>query len=159
MKRHLYGRRRASHAAARSLGIFSIALGLAEVLAPGALARALGMRGSAAWLRACGVREIATGIGILTLRDATPWVWARVAGDALDLATLGVGLSRSRKTASLLAATASVAGVTMADLATARVLSELRAKDRTQYRSYANRSGIRRGQSAKLAPPLEGVRV
>ena len=159
MKRPLYGRRRASHTAARSLGVFSIALGLAEVLAPRALARVLGMRGSEAWLRACGVREIATGIGILTMRDATPWIWARVAGDAIDLATLGVGFATSARTKSLAAAAASVAGVTMADLATAQVLSELRAKDRTQYRNYANRSGIRGGAGAKLAPSFEGVRV
>lgn len=159
MKGKLYGRRRASRSAAVSLGVFSIALGVVEVLAPRTLARALGMKGSEAWLRACGAREIATGIGILASRDAAPWLWARVAGDAIDLATLGSGFARSPRTARLAAATASVAGVTLADLATARVLSELRRKDRTGYRSYADRPGIRRDMAAKAPPPFEGVRV
>ena len=148
MKGKLYGRRRASRSAAVSLGAFSLALGLAEVLAPRALARALGMRGSAAWIRACGVREIATGIGILASRDAAPWLWGRVAGDAIDLATLGAGFGGGNKGALAFAA-ASVAGVTMADVATAQVLGELRKKDRTRFRSYADRSGIRRPAPAR----------
>lgn len=162
MKRQnvLYGRRRASRSAACSLGLFGIALGLAEVLAPRAIARMLGMRGAEAWIRACGVREIATGIGILTVRDATPWMWGRVAGDAIDLATLAAGFSGRGSKAALAMAGASVAGVTMADVATAQVLSELRKKERTQFRSYADRSGIRPGAAAKTAPPpFEGVRV
>jgi hypothetical protein len=160
MKRQnvLYGRRRASRAAACSLGVFGIALGLAEVLAPRMLARTLGMKGSEAWIRACGLREIATGIGILARRDAAPWVWGRVAGDAMDLATLGLGFANSRRTGSLLAATASVAGVTMADIAIAQVLSELRRKDRTSFRSYRDRAGIRRGAAA-TAPAFQNVRV
>ena len=45
--------------------------------------------------RAYGVREIAAGMGILGSRngDRAPWVWSRVAGDALDLASLSGGLS------------------------------------------------------------------
>lgn len=159
MKGKLHGRRRASRSAAVSLGVFSLALGLAEVLAPRALAKMLGMKQSARLIRAYGVREIATGIGILASRDAAPWVWGRVAGDALDLATLGVGFAASPRTASLVAATASVAGVTMADIATAQVLSELRKKDGTRFRSYADRSGIRRSAAAKAPPPMQGVRV
>ena len=155
----LYGRRRASRSAACSLALFGIALGLAEVLAPRTLAKALGMRGSEAWIRACGVREIATGIAILTLRDAAPWMWGRVAGDAIDLATLGTGFGKSDSTVGLVAATVSVAGVTLADIATAQVLSELRKKERTRFRSYADRAGIRRGAPATATPPLEGVRV
>jgi hypothetical protein len=162
MKRQnvLYGRRRASRSAARSLGLFGIALGLAEVLAPRAIARMLGMRGAEAWIRACGVREIATGIGILAVRDATPWMWGRVAGDAIDLATIAAGFSGGGSKGALAMAGASVAGVTMADIAAAQVLSELRNKERTQFRSYADRSGIRPGATAQAAPPpFEGVRV
>ena len=162
MKRQsvVYGRRRASRAAACSLGLFGIALGLAEVLAPRAIARMLGMRGAETWIRACGVREIATGIGILTVRDATPWVWGRVAGDAIDLATLAAGFRGKGNRAALTMAGVSVAGVTMADIATAQVLSELRKKERTQFRTYADRRGIRAGAAAKATPPpFEGVRV
>ncbi len=162
MKRQnvLYGRRRASRSAACSLGLFGVALGLAEVLAPRAMSRMLGMRGAEAWIRACGVREIATGIGNLTVRDATPWMWARVAGDAIDLATIAAGFSGRGSKAARVMAGASVAGVTMADIATAQVLSELRKKERTQFRSYADRRGIRPGAATKTAPPpFEGVRV
>jgi lambda repressor-like predicted transcriptional regulator len=154
----LYGRRRASRSAALSLGTFSIALGLVEVLAPRALARVLGMRGSETWLRACGMREIATGIGILSTREAAPWMWGRVAGDAIDLATLGAGFAGRGKKGALTLAAASVAGVTMADIATAQVLSELRKKGKTRYRDYSDRAGIRRAAVSR-APLAETTRV
>lgn len=46
------------------------------------------MHGQERLIRAYGVREIAKGVGILTSPNPTPWLWGRVAGDALDLATL-----------------------------------------------------------------------
>ena len=79
---------------ARGLGWFSIGLGLAEVLAPRALTRGLGMEGTEQTVQAYGVREIATGIGILSSNQPAPWIWGRVGGDALDLATLATGLQR-----------------------------------------------------------------
>jgi hypothetical protein len=78
---------------AYGLGWFSIGLGLAELLAPGRLAHAIGMEGSESVLQAYGLREIGTGIAILASDNPAPWIWARVAGDALDLATLATGLS------------------------------------------------------------------
>ena len=45
---------------ARGLGVFSIALGVVEVIAARALARTLGMEGQETLIRAYGVREIAT---------------------------------------------------------------------------------------------------
>src|SRR5947209_10102577 len=72
---------------ARGLGWFSIGLGLAEVLAPHAMADLTGVR-SPALLRAYGLREIICGIGILGSARPAGWLWGRVAGDALDLATL-----------------------------------------------------------------------
>ena len=36
-------------------------------------------------------REIVTGIGLLASSDPRPWIWGRVAGDALDLSTLALG--------------------------------------------------------------------
>src|SRR5688500_4378494 len=78
----------ASNALARSLGVVSIAVGLAELLATRRLSRALGMWGDHNVVRAYGLRGIATGVGILAANDPTPWIWGRVAGDALDAATL-----------------------------------------------------------------------
>ena len=77
-----------AHSMARGLGWFSIGLGLAEVLAPRALTRGLGMEGNEQLVQAYGLREIATGIGILSSDQPAPWIWGRVGGDALDMATL-----------------------------------------------------------------------
>ena len=61
-----------AHSMARGLGWFSIGLGLAEVLAPRALTRGLGMEGSEQLVQAYGLREIATGIGILSSDQPCP---------------------------------------------------------------------------------------
>jgi hypothetical protein len=73
---------------ATGLGWFSIGLGLLELGATRSLARWLGMDNHERLLQSYGVREITAGIGILGAKDPTPWVWARVLGDALDLGTL-----------------------------------------------------------------------
>jgi hypothetical protein len=109
---------------AKGLGWFSIGLGLAEVVAPGKLARWLGMEGSEQLLRVYGFREIATGVGILSRREPTEWVWGRVAGDFLDLATLAPGLAHdnpNRK--NVVTAMAAVAGVTVLDVLAGKQLS------------------------------------
>jgi hypothetical protein len=79
---------------ANGLGWFSIALGLTELVAAEPLGRALGIK-STALIRAFGVREIAAGIGLLTQERKGPWIWARIAGDALDCAVLGAALASS----------------------------------------------------------------
>lgn len=137
------GRRRGAHTTARALGWLSIGLGIAEIVASRPLARALGGPGGATGVRACGLREIATGIGILTSRDPAPWVWGRVAGDAIDVAALGSGMARGGSKAGGSAALAGVLGVAMVDIANATVLSELSRKSRTHWRDYSDRSGIR----------------
>ena len=86
---------RTNHSArtlARGLGWFSIGLGLAEVLMPGKLARFLGVPGNEGLIRACGAREIATGVGLLLTDDPKPWIYGRIGGDALDLAGLGLSI-------------------------------------------------------------------
>src|SRR5437764_2296926 len=65
---------------ARALGWFSIGLGLAEVLAPRDMAGLTGVR-HPALLQAFGVREIVSGLGILSSSRPTGWMWGRVAGD------------------------------------------------------------------------------
>ena len=70
------------------LGWFSIALGLTELFCARGVARALGMRGREGLVRLYGIREIASGVGIFAARDQKPWMWGRVAGDAVDVATL-----------------------------------------------------------------------
>src|ERR1700716_1775503 len=74
----------------QSLGWFSIALGAAEVLAPRAVARIIGVdeREHTTLLRSYGLRELAAGIGILSRPKPTYWMWNRVIGDAIDLSSL-----------------------------------------------------------------------
>ncbi len=98
----------------RALGWFSIALGATELLAPGALSRFLGVDKKGP-LRAFGLRELAAGVGILASDRAKPWIWARIGGDALDLAALGFAIARGHRRNALIAAGA-VAGVTALDL-------------------------------------------
>lgn len=109
---------------ARGLGLFSIALGLAEIAAPRRLAQALGMDGQETLVAAYGVREIATGIGILASADPTPWVWGRVGGDALDIATLATAFGKENpKNGNVAIALGAVLGVTVLDVLCATTLS------------------------------------
>ena len=135
-------------ALARGLGWFSIGLGLAEVLAPRALTRALGLHGQERLVAAYGVREIATGIGILAARDPTPWIWGRVGGDALDLATLAGGLHEgNRNRANVGLAMGAVAAVGALDVYCATALSGGSEAPR-QIRDYSARSGFPREPQA-----------
>ena len=110
---------------ANGLGWFSIALGLAEVAAPRGIARLIGVRPDHSTLiRAMGLRELASGVGILTQRTPATALWSRVGGDAMDLACLGAALfSPQAERARVLTAGAAVAGVTVLDVLCAQQLS------------------------------------
>ena len=102
---------------ATGLGLFSIGLGVAEVVAGRALGRALGMEDQTGLIRAFGLREIAAGVGIFSQPRPTAWLWARVAGDALDLAALGAAFNDDNpKRDNVGIAIGAVAGVTAVDL-------------------------------------------
>jgi uncharacterized membrane protein len=104
-------------ALARGLGWFSLALGTAQVAAPRGLARMIGLRAGpdqGAVMRVMGLREIATGVGILARPRPAEFLWARVAGDALDLALLMKADAKER--GRVAAAIAAVAGVTVPDV-------------------------------------------
>ncbi len=105
------------HPLATALGLFSLGLGLAEALAPGTMARATGVR-SPALLRAYGLREMMSGLGILTNKRPAFWLWSRVGGDVIDLATLAAGYveATSADRTKILASTAAVLGVTALDV-------------------------------------------
>jgi hypothetical protein len=143
-----------THALARGLGWFSIGLGVAELVAPGQLARFLGMEERTELIRAYGAREIMTGIGILSQQDPTPWLWGRVAGDAVDLATLAPGLRADNPSQrNVVVAVAAVAGVTMLDAMCAQRLSSERrtraaTRRRLRVRDYSNRRGMPRPPEA-----------
>jgi uncharacterized membrane protein len=109
---------------AAALGWFSLALGAAEVAAPGALARWAGVPERNGYLRTLGAREIVAGLGLLTGKRPVGWMWARVAGDVMDLVSLAAAArSPEARRGRIAAATALVAGVTVADWIAANQLS------------------------------------
>jgi uncharacterized membrane protein len=112
---------------ATGLGWFSIGLGLSQVLAPRGVARFIGVQDdvkNCALLRMIGLRELACGVGILTKRRPAGWVWARVAGDMMDIALLGSAMAGGApRRDKVSAATAAVLGVTALDLYDAVQLS------------------------------------
>jgi hypothetical protein len=126
---------------AKGLGWFSIGLGVAELFAPRWMARVTGLEGRERLVQAYGAREIATGVGILGSDNPAPWVWGRVGGDALDLATLGTGAGTSGRRLNATLALAAVAGVTMLDFAVARAVQR---RNRHQQFDYSDRSGFNR---------------
>jgi uncharacterized membrane protein len=131
---------------ANGLGWFSIGLGLAEVAAPGRVAELIGLRDddlTRKVLRAYGMREITSGVGILSQRNPAQWVWSRVAGDVLDLASLGKALksdevNRTRAAA----ATTAVIGVTAIDAYCAQQLSRTAERGREQDRAVRVRKSV-----------------
>lgn len=127
---------------ATGLGWFSIALGALELLATRELTSALGMRGNGLLVKLYGLREIATGIGILMSKDPTPWIWGRVLGDALDTGTLAAHLNEENPEESNVAmALGNVALVTAVDLYCACRLSEEERPAKPTY-DYSDRRGI-----------------
>jgi hypothetical protein len=148
---------------ARALGWFSIGLGLVELLAPKAVTRPLGMEsnGEDAIVRAFGIREI--GAGILTLStEKKIGLWARVMGDAFDVAALSTGLQRSnpmRKNVKV--ALATVLGIMALDIATAWAITARTARP-SKTRDYSDRSGYPNGgvrASARRYEPATQQRV
>ncbi len=139
-----YAKHGSADSMARGLGWFSIALGLAELAMPRTLTRSLGMQGRERLMSAYGLREVATGIGILSARDPTPWVWGRVAGDALDLGTLATALDGGNPRRDNVGfAFAAVLGVTALDVICATALG-MGQRRRGPVRDYSDRRGMPR---------------
>jgi uncharacterized membrane protein len=141
------------------LGYFSIGLGLAEFLAPKAMARVIGVKepdGTATnTMRMMGLREIGHGVAILSNQQPEKAMWARVAGDALDLAFLGKTLSNpDNDRGRTLFATANVLAVTALDVMAAKQLS--RQPDTAANRT-ADAGIIRTRRSITVRRPVNEV--
>lgn len=130
----------------RGLGWFSVAIGIAELVAPRRITRALGMEGQEGLVRAYGARELGAARLCLSV-DTTVGAWSRVAGDVVDIVTLltafkdGNAKKRNVGTALLL-----VAGITLLDLLAAQALVARNSR-RSAPRSYGDRSGFPQGVS------------
>jgi hypothetical protein len=150
---------------ARALGWFSIGLGLAELAMPRRLASIAGAPDAPRLTRAYGLREIGTGIGILTSKDPSPWLWGRVAGDVLDVATVGAGLVTRRRPMRTLASIAMLLGVAYVDMAVAEKAPPKRKLEKRSLRDYTSRSGFpkpaaeMRGIALRPSSPVTQARV
>jgi uncharacterized membrane protein len=112
-----------------ALGWFSLGLGLAEMLAPRQVARLIGIaptESAVNTLRAMGAREFGTGLVILRRPDNPAGLWARVAGDAVDLSLLGSARRDSTSPGRTTAAATAVLGATALDALCAMQLSRAR---------------------------------
>lgn len=101
---------------ARGLGWLSIGVGLTELTFAESICRFLGVRGRAGLMRVLGAREIATGMGLLSQPERRPWLWGRIAGDAIDLALLGALRDKPGATPWRIATTVAVLGGTLVDV-------------------------------------------
>ncbi len=118
-----------THKATYFLGWFSIALGVATIASPRSFTNALGTRDRTGLVRTVyGLREIAVGMGMLGSIDPQPYVWARVAGDALDMLTLASAHDEDNpKNRNVELAMLAVVGITALDVATATSLAKSRS--------------------------------
>ena len=124
------------HVLARALGWFSIGLGAIQLLIPGRLLRAVGLRptgGRRMLTRLIGVRELSAVPGLLAASAPVGWLAARAAGDVVDFMLLARGLGdrrTDRRRTSI--AMGAVGGVLAIDLA-ATMLARQKARGRSRH--------------------------
>jgi hypothetical protein len=129
----------------KALGWFSLGLGVAELLAPNYITRALGMEGQEALVRAYGAREISSGMLSLSTEKSLG-LWSRVGGDGIDIATL---LTAHRddnpKKENVTTALAMVAGITLLDIMAAQGTTSGHSRTSNDRNVYRARSGFPKG--------------
>lgn len=100
-----------------TLGWASLGIGLTELTFPERICRVLGLPKRSGLVRACGLREVASGLGLLLQPHRRQWAWTRVAGDALDFTLLAMSFWRPRANKTWLGAIiAGAAGLTLVDI-------------------------------------------
>ena len=122
---------------ATGLGWFSIGLGVAEIATPNLVANLIGVTDDSKTrkvLRFYGARELAAGFGILSQSSPSGWLWARVAGDVVDISSLCKAMTADDNDVGKgIATAAALIGVTLADVYCAKQLSNgvIRLESRT----------------------------
>ena len=139
------------------LGYFSLGLGLAEVLAPTAMSRLIGVKHpderSRTTMRLMGLREISNGVAILSNQQPEKAMWSRVAGDALDVALLGKTLANSdNDRGRTIFALANVLAVTALDIMAAKQISR---QPETVANEKMDRGIVRTKRSITVNCPVE----
>ena len=132
---------------ARALGWFSVGLGVTELVAPGWIARKLGLEGKEGLIRAYGARELASAVPTLSV-DKPIGLASRIAGDVLDLGTLALALRPDNpKRGNAAVATALVVGVTLLDLVAYAGVKSAHRREPGDGRDYSDRSGFPKGEA------------
>lgn len=132
----------------RNLGWFSIGLGVAELFAARTLTRTVGLHGWEGMARACGAREIASGIVTLST-ERQSGLWMRVAGDVADIAALSRALhpwNPMRQNAKMVMM--AVVGITALDVIAAVAVTRQNHRPGVGQRTYRDRSGFPQGLAA-----------
>src|SRR4051812_10328460 len=133
----------ATYRLAQGLGVFSIVLGMIELIWGGPLGRSLGLDGYEWIVRVYGAREMLNGILILASKDPTPWIWLRIIGDALDAGTLIWGYMRHPEDATgIIIAFIAVTPVVIADIFCAIKLTRESKQPLAPAKDYSDRSGF-----------------
>jgi uncharacterized membrane protein len=142
-----------------ALGVLSIGLGMAELAATDSLTKVIGATDGRPppWLvRAMGLREIASGVGMIAQPRQSGWAWARVVGDVIDLALLGLAFRSPRKGyGRLIATAAAVAGIMSLDVLLARQLSRDHQYQHISPRWLSDSRGLRIQHSVAINCPPE----
>ena len=124
------------------LGLFSIALGAAELLAGRRIAKALDAEDHVGLVRGFGAREVAAGVGLLANPAHSAGMWNRVVGDTMDLAALGAAAGRSPRNKAVWGALGFVLGATVLDVVVARGL------DRETGKTFSDEAGRKAAATA-----------
>jgi len=109
-------------AASVGLGIFSIGIGIGQLLASRRIASALDAEGREGVIKGFGLRGIRTGVGLLRSPGQGAHIWERVNNDSMDLAALGLLAARAPRNRAVWGAIAFVGATTIADILLARAL-------------------------------------
>lgn len=132
----------------RGIGLFSLGLGVFELVAPGKLTRTFGLEGKETLVRGYGLREIAGGIGTLSI-NPQPALWARFAGDLMDLGTVALGTrsddEKERRNAWI--GVGAAVGFAALDAFAATLMGK-RGGPRPAPADYSDRSGLPKGIEA-----------
>jgi uncharacterized membrane protein len=102
-----------------------------------------------------GARELVHAAGLLTSRRKGVWAWTRVAGDAMDLASLGVAIAHrgGRRRRRLVGVTGAVVGITVVDLLTA--VQATRAREIGSVPAARGSRKARRARKARKGGSME----
>lgn len=129
------------------LGVFSIALGAAELFASRRITRALEADGHEKLVQGYGLREVAAGVGLLQAPAHPARMWNRVAGDVLDLATLAFAVRNAPRNKAVWGAVAFVVGAGLLDTLVARGLDVYPSGDTDQAASVGEAGTERPGRA------------